>query len=326
MPYHGAYIDAGAAAVTVTGTPARFSSFFDNNVDGLYIETTGHVTITNVHAHDNGGSGIHIEGGNNVTLRNTSRTTGSWVGNNNGDGFAAEEATGVITVSGNIGFNNNRDYGVILSNRNASGQTDVNLSGFTASNNGQRNIDVQTKGNIKLSNLVAESANNGCGVYLNNTWEAGKPGKTITISGRNRFNYNEGEGLFILASGAVTVRGVLAEGNSADGIVVVSLGEVGETKRSRNITLQDITAHYNQGIGIVAETNNGTVTLTGVSANLNHESGLYADAGGQAIRFTKCSFVANADYGIYFMQPYDLKLFKNTVYVGNGKANLYAEK
>lgn len=323
FPYYGAYIDASSAAVTVSGTPARFSKFFDNNVDGLYIKTTGHVTITNVDAHDNGGSGIYIEGGNNVTLRNTSRTTSSWISNNNGDGFAAEEATGVITVSGNMNLNNNRDYGVILNNRNAPGQVDVNLSGFTSSDNGQGNVNVQTKGNIKLSNLVAESAHDGVGVYLNNTWDADKPGKTITISGRNRFNYNQAEGLFIEASGAVTVSGVLAEGNGADGIVVVSHGDGGETKRSRNITLQDITAHYNDGIGIVAETNNGTITVTGVSANLNRESGLYADASGQAIRFTNSSFVANAVYGIHFKQPYDLKLFKNTVYVGNGKRNLY---
>ena len=206
--------------------------------------------------------------------------------------------------------------GLSLYNAGAALPMNVSVSRIVADNNEHGNISIESKGNITLSNVSANYSKSGSnGVNLNNKAGTGN----VTITGSNSFSHNDGSGLIVETDGAVTIRGVLAQGNTKDGINVESGGA------GKNFILQDITAHYNGQHGVFAETD-GTITVTNVKAFLNGQ-GIYVDANGKLIRFNSCVFMGNGGYdtgsGIHAVSDPAIVILVKTIAIANEEDIIY---
>src|SRR5690606_33908585 len=108
-----------------------------------------------------------------------------------------------------------------------------------------------TDGAITISNITANN-NDLSGVELDNSNHANGGLKNVTITGVNMFNGNEGNGLYISASGTVTLTRITANYNN-DGI--------------------------GNGSGLVVFTINGAINLTCGSMYNNADYGYDLNAG-----------------------------------------------
>jgi hypothetical protein len=141
----------------------------------------------------------------------------------------------------------------------------VSLSNIGAINNGQ-NID----------------DGNGQGVYVTNT--GGTYAKSVIVSGVNVFNYNDGNGLYVVTDGAISVSKPIAYYNGYNGLHLDNTGPF-----QANVTIGgfgQFSYNGNEGGGGPNEqagldiTTQGTVTLANITATYNYGSGAYIDTYG----------------------------------------------
>ncbi|MBL8092479.1 MAG: hypothetical protein JNJ43_19250, partial [Anaerolineales bacterium] len=122
----------------------------------------------------------------------------------------------------NITANENNGGAYIFAVNNLTLATFVNVT-FTGVNTFNNNtsgdgLNVNTDGAITISNITA-NANEYYGAYLDNLGNANGI-KAITLSGTNMFNSNKDDGLYIEASGNVTLTRITANYNNDPGLDV----------------------------------------------------------------------------------------------------------
>jgi hypothetical protein len=238
---YGVYIDNGALnkPVTLTG----LNRFKDNLGSGLWIESSGMVTLNNVTASYND-DGTDGGGGDGY---------GVYIDNTN-DGTASN-----VTLNGanRAGFNQ-------LSGMEVYGNGNILLNNLAADDNGVYGVYIGTSGQVYLKNISA--SRNLFGATIVNNTNLLAP-QNVTISGVNEFNDNVYDGAVIYSFGAITLSNIAANGN----------GQVGST--GYGVYLANYAYDANAGgagvPGSVLVTRK-PVTISGMNAfNGNYSGGLY---------------------------------------------------
>jgi putative surface-exposed virulence protein len=299
-----------AKTVTLTGVNA----FNHNNSDGLDVDSSGTITISQVAANHNNGFGAYLvncaigSGGScmtplpyNVTLTKAS----TFIGNSGSTGLFID-ATGTVSLN-NITASFNGAYGALIyNNAHLLTPRSVTITGTNVFNaNSSSGLDVYSYGAITVSNLTA-NANGQVGLGGNGVWldnrgydpNVGIPGTggdtvitrmPVTLTGINNFNLNYSDGLDIFSAGAISVANVSASDNGTagigDGIYLYNndnwYPNFGAQKYyAANVTVSGFgfsEANVNFGLGVNSA---GSVNLANITANDNGSDGAHIDASG----------------------------------------------
>lgn len=259
-----------AVGVTVSGT----NRFLDNRNSGLYVASTGAVSLSNLTA---SGNGVLSGSGWGLRLDNTSGTgaiklTGTHAFLGNYSSGVEISSNGAITVSTLTSSGSANSSGVWLSNTGVgpANQQNITFTGpVTTNNNRYDGLQVYTFGSITTKGLTAIGngvfTGSGSGVYLTNS--GGAAARPITLNNLNTLSDNADYGLDVSSDGAIKVNGLTAERNGISG------ASLGNSTSAAAITLTGSSRFFNNrehGLYVYAL---GPITLAGVTASYNGVSG-----------------------------------------------------
>jgi parallel beta-helix repeat protein len=298
--------------VVVTSSKWQGSQFDGNKNTGLWIDTTGMVTLSNLEASYNGryggfGHGVYIDADGNVSVSNKRSDQLTTFSGNNLNGLEII-SLGTISVTNGVEANDNGSYGILLNNTNFSGSKTITANKLTTNGNGDTGLIVYGTGLVNLANL--KSCNNTInGVYVHDS--AGRTGN-VTLTGTNLMTGNHYRGLVIYTTKKVSVSGVTANLNEESGI---------EIWNSTGVTVRNSTANQNKnGLYIHA---NGNVVVDKVKSFGNSASGSYIYSYGFNVTLQNSAFIGNQMYGIEIEDlGAGVPTLKNTLYAGNGTQDL----
>ena len=259
----------GSGDVTLTGTLV-FTNNGDND-DGLYISSSGNVSMADVTATGNGDEGVQIS--------NTGSTTNAFVliggtnvfTGNRGYGLYVT-SKGAITASNVTADGSVNDSGAYLDNDETGAVGGVTLTGTNSFNgNYDYGLEIDSRGAVSLNNITADNniTQFGVNIYNGGTSASGD----VTITGTNSFSGNDDYGLVIGSRGTVSINNVTADGNKT----------------------QD-------GVNIDNDAGTGDVTLTGTlsfsnNGNGDGDDGLYIDTKGN-VAMANVVATGNKDEGV----------------------------
>ena len=232
---------------------------------GLYVQTSGAITVSKVTANENGNStsdhGIELQGGDKaVTLSKVTMI------DNIGKGI-------YVLTNGNItltsAFSTGNYYGAHLLNNNGTGNILVNGTNWLE-NNSWYGLYVRTNGTVSVSNVTASGSNTYDGININALGE----GKAVTLTNITT-RYNTRYGVSVTGDGNITLNQVNAVQNTNHGLYLVNAdGDL--------VTIKNSNFLYNGRNGINADvldpTNTSLFKLSGVNYFSNDASnGAYLD-------------------------------------------------
>ena len=173
---NGLYVDAVSdsltpAAVTMIGARNEFST---NGINGIYIETEGNISLTNIIADENSGFGIHLNSAvdnystGNVTINASSNFWNSSSGNDVTGLYI--NTLGTVTIS-RMHSNDNGNSGISIDNvpYNILLPKNVTLTSVDANRNrGEPGLYINSLGTVALNSTRADSnEQNGLIIYTN---------------------------------------------------------------------------------------------------------------------------------------------------------------
>ena len=310
----GVYFNSTAKSAALTG------GRFDNNGDhGLYILASGNVVLTDINSASNNdwdGSGsyfgIYIGNSANVTIRNTSKTATTAVGNNSGRGVNIN-SNGSVSITGLGAWSNGSD-GIYILNRVWPGGKPVSLTRVESIFNNGSGVYVYTAGNVTMQDIFT-AENNWHGMQIEACVHDGSGGcrnlANVTLKGGNNAFSNNGQaGLDILTKGSVSLSHIDVYGNDNGGVKIinsyivsspVTIGGKVASKIDSNSgyglwvdslgainvknTIVQNTTDLTYGVhGAVYLVNNGpakkSITLTDIQVMNNEQRGLYINSDG----------------------------------------------
>jgi hypothetical protein len=212
----------------------------NNEGGGLFVNTTGAITVKNVFINQNSGKGAYLRNdasGSSAAVNITNTTSTPNCFDDNGDTGLEVKSNGIITLTSFEAYYNGGD-GVILDNRSAATPKAVN---------------------VKTGDVIA-NYDGGSGLFILSDG-------AVTVTSINAQG-NSADGVFINVDGNVTLNQVNAQGNSDDGIEVISHG---------NVVLKSITGGNNTNNGLTVNNTGGTGTVTMDKAKL--ENSFYGNGG-----------------------------------------------
>jgi hypothetical protein len=193
--------------VTFSGT----NVFNGNDLQGLYIESKGAVTLNNVTAKLNGIAGSNA----GAVVTNSSSTAAQFVKLNGTNTFNENGATGlVINSNGVITTNNvtasdNGSMGIYLNNDFGSFSSGVTMTGVNNFlNNTAQGLWINSNGVVSLSKITSDG-NGGLGVLVSTDGN-------LTITCASITNNGGGVGLQVSTLGLLTLKGVVSAGHTTD--------------------------------------------------------------------------------------------------------------
>ncbi len=293
----GAYIDNSgattAAPVTIkVNVPATtWNGYSANGEGGVEIFSRGTVTISDMSADYNGGTGAFIfnippglAAGNAVTISDS-----DFFMNNDGDDLTTEDGLVVISKGAitllNVSSTENFGTGAVLNNMAGTAGVTIN-AGTNRGNyflwNAEDGLFIQTNGAVLLTNINA-SGNDEMGAFIDN--RTGTAGVTIKETGNwgmginlddlwsygSSFSHNDSNGLVILTDGAVSVTYNLASYNGNNGIIIDNTSGTGTVSLLGNpATWGDAFGNGSSGINVFSK---GNVTFSYVNASENGDFG-----------------------------------------------------
>lgn len=212
----GVYLDNNDGFLPRSVVVSTNDNFQWNEGYGLYVESLGAITVSNLFAEGNDLDGVYLSnifagavGG--ITLNGTNEFWG-----NTGNGLTAY-SYGAIKANNLSAWGNGGD-GVHLDNdwpASTTGAT-VTLTGFNDfGNNGGDGLYILSWRAVTLSNLESYG-NEARGVYINNLDAGTVSPQNVTISGTNEFDDNWLEGLLVNSYGIVTLSNLTARNNGWD--------------------------------------------------------------------------------------------------------------
>jgi hypothetical protein len=298
---HGAFINntSGTGNVTVGTNRANWcNSFSDNGWSGLWIESKGVVTVSNLCNYNNGdpapGHGLVI-GNYTAPTPKAVRLLGTNDFSGNFNGGVEIISLGAVTLN-NIAANDNGSSGVIVQNHfDPNAPQNVTISGYgNFVNNGNFGLDIVSYGAVTLNRIYAAD-NTGIGIRVSN--QTGTLPRGVTINGYAQA-FNNNLGISILSLGAIRITNAEAAYNTGYGVYldndapgavggITLLGTVnnfyengtyGLFALSRGlISLADPDAWNNSLFGVVLENTNGSagvVLSTGNRSVFNGNGGV----------------------------------------------------
>ncbi|MEW6401847.1 MAG: right-handed parallel beta-helix repeat-containing protein, partial [Chloroflexota bacterium] len=318
------YIENWQANVTVNDIEIS-----DSNGDyGLWVRTTGDITVSNVSAHDNDWQGAFLDNHDGTGGITVQQSTFNDNGVEEGGSGLRAASTGSIILS-QVTANGNTTGGAYLINDYAGATGNINISdsifGEVENGNGDTGLGAYSNGNITLSQVTA-TWNGDEGAALDNcnlndvTDECDGVG-SITVDQNSTFNDNYFEGLEADSNGSIVLSNVFAYRNGSagadldngDGTGGITIGQSTFSDNGQeglgaysngSITLSQVTANGNANTGLMAYSYGGDITLGDVTANNNNTSG-HGDVGGAyleaagSVEVTQGTFNTNRSGGLY---------------------------
>jgi len=329
--FDGAYLSNASALTAQPVTLTGSSQFKYNGWAGLYVDSTGVVSLNNITANYNADVGVGIDNTSGSAVVGVNLTGSSAFNENGGDGIFVF-SDGAITLS-NVTANGNLDYGAYLSSGTL-GQK-ITLTGVnTFNDNSGDGLYITSKGPI-IVNSVTASSNGSAGAWmgarLDNTGSGSASPQPVTVTGTNTFDGNRSWGLNIQTYGAVTLSSITAENNgwgTNDGGVLVNNG-IADPAKPAAVTFTGTNAfnyNTNDGLSVLSI---GAITLSNVTANGNgggvygsgFGSGLYLNNAGGVGKGVTLSGVNTFNYnynnGLYVTSKGAITL-SNVTANGNG--------
>ncbi len=261
---------------TGAGTVSVASSTFAHNSTGagLVVLAKGTISLKDITADNNGSNGADLDnclwnGTICSAVGNVSLSGINTFSENGGHGLAVH-TKGAI-AAGNLIANNNTGTGAHLDNCAYDGMTcglatvmPVTLSGSSQFKfNDIYGLQVFSNGPITANNLTA--TNNGAtGARLDNAFST--VGASLTLTGTNLFNDNEGGGLAALSKGAMTLNNLMADGNQDGGGVFLDNHAASIPKAVTLTGTNEMISNYLDGLVIQSK---GPVAINNLTSSEN---------------------------------------------------------
>jgi len=311
------------------------SSSSQNGQHGLFVLSSGAVTLTDVSANDNGTapgsySGLYISntsGSAGVTIKSSKNGTHYSFSNNTKNGIEVL-TKGSVKIS-DIVANGNNDKGVEIDNQGATKVQAVSLSRGVFAGNGYEGLTIDSLGSVTMIDVSAfDNGHSGdrSGVIIDN-YQSGAGSGSVTIKSSKAGSYNDfinnaGYGLTIASDGTISISNVNAADNTLMGISARTYAS------QKNITLNKVKASGNVSHGISLQVNDGTINVKNVSSFKNFNHGIHIGIGSGKVNFDNCAFIGNNSSGIHAERTLNLLSLKKTFYYGNdtnnsGSPNIY---
>lgn len=262
----------GSGNVTLTGA----STFNDNAINGLSIQSGGSVTINNVTANGNGdpisGDGVTINNTNSTTLMGVTLTGFNTFNGNYSVGLRIM-SDGIVSLS-NLNANDNEGtYGVYVENTGSTPATPkgVTLSGTNVINgNLGTGISIASHGAITANNLTA-SFNGLDGAFLDNCQFSGGGclgSGNITLNGSNNFNGNDNAGLTVQSYGVIKANNLTVSDNvNDDGAALLNYFEKNLVSSTNGVILTGTNVFSGNKFNNLGIYTYGVITLNNVTAS-----------------------------------------------------------
>jgi hypothetical protein len=230
----------------------------------LNVITTGKVTLTRVKVNDNPvGGGSYAASINNSTGTGTVTITLSEFANNTGHGLRVI-SKGLVTITDILAASNDGN-GAEITNTDSTTAAGVTMLGTNVfSDNFLGGLLVDSKGAIKINNLIANVNHGGAGADLDNHTAA--TAQPITLTGASEFKLND-LGLMINSNGAVALTNITANNNTAGNGVTIHNDF--NPSLAPNVLMTGANIFYDNFKTGLEIWSYGMVTLSGVKANSN---------------------------------------------------------
>lgn len=244
----------GSKTVIVQNKSGIVSTFSENALNGISIESGGVIKVTNVVANNNGVKGLFLYNQyENSSAGITISSSGSLANQFSGNGWNAEESdnpnglsvytNGAISVA-NVEANNNLNGGggIVLWNHQGLNAKSVKLTNSVSNGNDLIGLDILSLGTINLKNIEA-SDNNGDGAIIRNDFEeySGSVSLQYQKGYSNTFDSNNGSGLIIATNGSVSTGNLSVNSN------YLTYGELFGSLRS--LGTSSVQEYYNEIAG-----------------------------------------------------------------------------
>jgi hypothetical protein len=323
------------AGITLSGG-SDADAYSSNGAYGLWISTTGRVTIKKIEANENTYHGAYISNGTATTLQSVSVNNAEFLENMTEDGTYDAGlyilAHGAVTLS-QVSASNNGDFdtavltGVYINNTSVTAT--ITLTNVSATSNNGGGLIVYSNANITARNLAA-SFNNGTGAFISTTGGAGKI--TLGRSGSfvNQFNNNTNAGAHLYATGTMNVSYVEAMDNGNEAGVTNEYGLLVSNNTAatpKNVTVSHVTLQNNDDENLMIRSS-GAVTLNDAIANGSYRADGISITNnyftGQVVKITKATVNGNTMRGINVASEGQVTL--NTMQANeNGGAGIYVD-
>ncbi|MGA7194895.1 MAG: hypothetical protein WBW94_14805, partial [Anaerolineales bacterium] len=328
---YGARLDnsgaSSAMAVTLTGT----SSFSGNShSDGLDIESTGAITVNNVSADDNGGTGGDLD--NEYGFMEPIKITGTnWFDDNGGGGLTVH-SYGAITLN-NIDASGNSYGGLYADNSlttlNSTPEAITLTGNNTFSNDvGGYGASLNSKGAVTVNNVTADS-DLSFGVLITNDALGSLHPQSVSLLGTNNLSSNGFDNLATETYGAITINNLTANGSlGGSGADLYFLGLTQDVTGAVTLTgTNSFDSNGGTGPGLNIDSK-GAITLNNISADGNRGTGvqLYNNNGFvAAIKVTGTNWFDGNGGGGLNIHSYGAITLNNINASGNIYGDLFAD-
>jgi hypothetical protein len=262
----GVYIENHLGLSTASKVTINNSTFNDNVNSGVYIITTGIITLNNVEASDNGaynylGNTTDVTGTKGVNV-----FKGKFSGNT-GHGLQIETNGAVVLNKVEASGNTGGGMGVWINNNSipalAKPVSVLSTYGANAiSSNDNVNLYIESSGSVALNNVTADSSATNSGISIDNSSGIG----IVTLTNVTT-RYNNLNGIAISTKGNVTLSGVNSLFNSVGTITRAYSGIFIGTNDivTAKVTISNSLVSGNADYGIQLDLNAfGPYTLTNV--------------------------------------------------------------
>ncbi|MDK2979836.1 MAG: putative surface-exposed virulence protein [Chloroflexota bacterium] len=260
--YFGAYLRM-IGKVTIENSTFSYNGTSDESEEkqtGLYIWTTGVVSLNGVSATGNYGDGINISDFDSATIKNaiTNNNSSYTAYEDDGNGIYAYTSNAAKVTLVNIQSNSNAQDGIYIetggvitaTNLEASGNglngvsvTTSNAVTITTSstlNNGLDGLSVSTIKPVKLSTIQSNNnGQNGLGIYSYENWIYDETEDAWILAGyfapssvtitspksggvvmTNSFSSNGANGLYVMSTGTVAISNLDSYSNASTGLYI----------------------------------------------------------------------------------------------------------
>jgi hypothetical protein len=304
--------------ITLDKVTADHNTAYGISLNGSKSTSAKTVTLKNVYALNNGGSGVNILGKGAVSINHINsyynndigltintlagvtitNTLGANLVDSNNRGVTIT-SSGTVSINGLSASNNLVNGGIYVDIVSGSGSATITNSRFNANNT--TGLEVYANGNITLKNVQGNENITQVGAWLQNNGEAGK---SVTVS-NSTFNSNGDTGLGITAGGTVTLNGVSASYNHGSGLYVRN--DYFKTIAAYNVTILStlgMNMFNNNDLDNVYVRTSGNVSISKATASNSYGSDGFhiyftGDWSGKSVTFTCSTADANLLYGIY---------------------------
>lgn len=270
--------NSGTGSVTITGPGTTMNDFSGNHTYGLYILSSGVVTLKNIYAVGN-------DTGANITNTYADSKSVSITNANFSESVAntglSVNSKGAISLTDVISNNNLVGSGAYLENTDASKAQVVTITRSQFSENANANgLYVASLGTITLSGVQANgNASFGANIQVC-SYDGGIPGCKasggLTINGvDNEFNNNGSYGMYVYSRGNVSMSNISASDNGDSGMMIYHHFENCTGNVSLNATSGRTNAFSNNGVYGVQVYSIGNISFARLDASNNMEVGCY---------------------------------------------------